>query len=131
MNQKLKMSLGIGGPSIIMIFVILCLTTLGTLSLVTANADWKLTKKNSAFLTSYYKADCAAEAWLAEVDASLKEGKQPSTNTFSTPVSPLQDLVVTIQIQNTDYQVLSQKLVTNNQWNYEEYKNEFSDLILE
>lgn len=45
MDKKLKMSVGIGGPSIIMIFVVLSLTTLSALSLMTANSDWKLTKE--------------------------------------------------------------------------------------
>lgn len=129
MDKKLKMSLGLGGPSIIMIFVILCLTTLGVLSLTTANADWKLTTKNANFLTSYYDADSAVEAWLADVDATLKSGKKLDSNTLSIPVSSLQDLVVVIKVNGTNYKVISQKLVPNSQWNYEEYQNKFSDIL--
>lgn len=130
MDKKLKMSLGLGGPSIIMIFVILCLTTLGILSLTTANADWKLTTKNANFLTSYYDADSEVETWLADVDATLKSGKKLDSNTLSIPVSSLQDLVVVIEVNGTNYKVVSQKLVPNNQWNYEEYQNKFSDILL-
>ena len=36
---------GLGIPTILMIFIILCLTSLGVLSLTSANSDSKLTDK--------------------------------------------------------------------------------------
>ncbi|WP_027399646.1 hypothetical protein [Anaerovorax odorimutans] len=131
MSNKFKLSLGLGGPSIIMIFVILCLTALGTLSLLTANSDWKLTNKYEQFVTSYYKADNKVEEWLADVDYTLKTGEQPESDTFTASVSPYQKIVVKIKINGTKYEVISQKLITTNQWKYEEDQNEFNDIILD
>lgn len=131
MNRIFKMSVGIGGPSIIMIFVILCLTTLGSLSLVTANADWKLTKKSADALTAYYKADSQAEEIIAAADADLKAGHQLEATTFTIPVSDKQKLMLELAQEGSTYKILSQKLTAVEQWNYDEYRTEFSDILVE
>ena len=41
-KEKRSFGLSIGSSSILMVFVVLCLTTFATLSLVSANADYKL-----------------------------------------------------------------------------------------
>ncbi len=66
------MSTGTGGISILAIFVVLCLTTLATLSLVSARADYKLAEKTSLSAQEYYAADSAAEEQLAAVMAAAK-----------------------------------------------------------
>ena len=129
MDKKLNMSIGIGGPSIIMIFVVLCLTTLAALSLMTANADWKLTLKTAEAITDYYVADNEAEEILASADTSLKAGHSLETDTFVIPVSDHQNLIMTLNSEGTKYTVLSRKLVPYMQWDYDRYKTEFSDTI--
>lgn len=131
MDKKLKMGIGMGGPSIITIFVTLCLSTLGMLSLMTANADWELTQKNASFLTSYYKADGAVENWLADVDAALQKGESLDSHTFKTPISANQDLVVVIQVVENEYEIVSHKLVSNQQWNYDTFEPTFEGSIAE
>lgn len=131
MNRIFKMSVGIGGPSIIMIFVILCLTTLGCLSLVAAKADWKLTKKSADALTAYYKADSQAEEIIAAVDADIKAGQRPEATTFTIPVSDKQSLILELAQKGSSYKILSQKLITVKQWNYDDYQTEFSDILVE
>lgn len=131
MERKLKMSVGIGGPSIIMIFVILCLTTLGVLSLMTANADWKLTKKTAEAVTDYYTADNEAEEILASADASLQAGRSLDTDIFSIRVSGTQNLIMELESNGIHYSVLSRKLVPVSQWDYDQYKTEFNDTITE
>jgi hypothetical protein len=131
MDRKLKMSVGIGGPSIIMIFVILCLTTLSALSLMTANAEWKLTKKASQSVADYYSADSKAEEILASSDASLKAGLPLKADTFTVRVSENQDLIMKLGVNGMDYSVLSRKLVPRSQWDYDQYKIEFDDRIKE
>ena len=66
--------LGTGGASILLIFVLLCLTTFATLSIVSANADYKLTQRNALAVEEYYAADSAANEKLALVAAALSGG---------------------------------------------------------
>ena len=71
MKQKNELHLSVGTSSILMIFVVLCLTTFGVLSYVTANADYKLSKKNADAVTAYYKADTKANELLKTIDSQL------------------------------------------------------------
>jgi len=131
MERKLKMSVGIGGPSIIMIFVVLCLTTLGALSLMTAAADFKLTKKTAEAVAGYYAADSEAEEILAAADASLKAGLSPDTDSYSIPVSDTQNLVMKLETDGAHYSVLIRKLVPKTQWDYDQYQIEYDDTLVE
>ncbi|HML38574.1 MAG TPA: hypothetical protein PKA19_14330 [Bacillota bacterium] len=131
MDKKLKMSVGIGGPSIIMIFVVLCLTTLAALSLMTANADWKLTKKATEAVTGYYSADSKAEEILASADASLSAGQALETSSFTIPATATQDLVMVLKVNGSRYTVTHRTLVPKSQWDYDQYKTEFDDTIVE
>ncbi|AFM00076.1 hypothetical protein Desde_1673 [Desulfitobacterium dehalogenans ATCC 51507] len=131
MDKKLKMGVGIGGPSIIMIFVALCLTTLGALSLMTANADWKLTQKAADALTEYYAADNEVEEILASVDADLKAGHPLENDSFVIPISDRQNLAVELKSEGTRYTVLSRKIMPASQWDYDQFKTEFDDSITE
>ena len=56
---------GLGIPTILMIFIILCLTSLGVLSLTSANSDSKLTDKTEAALIADYQAEQTAEQILS------------------------------------------------------------------
>ncbi|HEX3038224.1 MAG TPA: hypothetical protein VHO94_04435 [Oscillospiraceae bacterium] len=71
MKQKNELHLSVGTSSILMIFVVLCLTTFGVLSYVTANADYKLSQKNADAVTAYYKADTKANELLKTIDSQL------------------------------------------------------------
>lgn len=63
--------ISIGMVSILMIFVVLCLTTFATLSFVSARADLKLSRKASNSISEYYAADTAAEQYLAELSTQI------------------------------------------------------------
>ena len=63
--------LGTGGASILLIFVLLCLTTFATLSIVSANADYKLTQRNAQAVAAYYAADLEANELLAQINQAL------------------------------------------------------------
>jgi len=131
MDRKLKMGVGLGGPSIIMIFVILCLTTLGALALMTSNADWKLTKKAADSITAYYEADSQAEEILAEKDSGLLAGSPSDKTTFTIPVSDTQSLLLQITQSGSHYIAVSRKLIISNEWDYDQFKIEFDDSITE
>ena len=61
----------IGFSSILVIFVMLSLTTFTVLTLVSANADYKLSKRVAERTTDYYSADTRAEEKLALIDDAL------------------------------------------------------------
>ncbi len=71
MKRKGNFNLSVGASSILMIFVVLCLTTFGILSYVTANADSKISTKNAETVENYYAGATAAEKILQEIDDSL------------------------------------------------------------
>jgi hypothetical protein len=66
----------VGASSILMIFVVLCLTTFGILSYVTANADNKISTKNAETVENYYAATAIAEQKLQKIDEALLSAKE-------------------------------------------------------
>ncbi|RGB69688.1 hypothetical protein DW086_00675 [Harryflintia acetispora] len=72
MKKRTQMGLGVGASSILLIFVLLCLTTFATLSLVSAQADARLSEKTAETVSAYYEADARAEELLAQIGEALK-----------------------------------------------------------
>ena len=66
-KEKKSIGVGIGSSSILVIFVILCLTTFSALSLVSANADLKLTMRTNSAITDCYNADSLAEEKIESI----------------------------------------------------------------
>ena len=122
--------MNIGSASILLIFVILCLVSFATLSIVSANADSRLSEKVLERTSAYYKACNEAERNLAGVDKTLQEIYQTSENeaayfatvghnkSYVIPVSDLQTLQVTIEIlyplheEDTFYRITSWQVLT-------------------
>ena len=75
MNDSLHFR-GLGASSILMIFVLLCLTTFGVLSLVSAQADRRLTQKAAEATLRFYEADADADRLLQQVDVLLFEARR-------------------------------------------------------
>lgn len=72
MKKKKKHTfLNIGTSSILLVFVLLCLVTFAILSIVNANMDYQLSKKNAEHTSAYYQADQKAKQELAEIDDIL------------------------------------------------------------
>ena len=71
MKRKSRFFPGVGASSILMIFVVLCLTTFGVLSYVTANADRKISTKNAESVENYYKAYTQVQSKLQQIDSAL------------------------------------------------------------
>lgn len=63
----------IGTSSLILIFIILCLTIFGLLSLSSAGSDWKLAEKNAESIRGYYEADSLAVEFTAMVEEALAQ----------------------------------------------------------
>ena len=73
MSNKRNKTIHIGFSTILMVFTMLCLVTFATLSLLTANADYRLSKKVAAKTEDYYEADLLAREFLLQIDESLEE----------------------------------------------------------
>ncbi|MDF2677583.1 MAG: hypothetical protein K0Q97_1908 [Bacillota bacterium] len=67
MNKNNKISAGIGGSLIIVIFVALCLTVFSVLSFTTAYSDLKLSKKSESMAKDYYYVNGETEQKLSEI----------------------------------------------------------------
>ena len=73
MNKKKQGFIHIGFSSILMVFTMLCLVTFATLSLITANSDYRLSKKVADKTTAYYQADTDAKNYLLQLDTALSD----------------------------------------------------------
>ena len=66
----------IGTSSLILIFIILCLTIFGLLSLSSAGSDWRLAQKNAESVKGYYEADSQGVEFVAMIDEALARCSQ-------------------------------------------------------
>lgn len=65
--------LGVGILTIVMILVVLMLACFAVMSLLSANADAKLTDAACENISAYYAADTQAEQTLADVSLALRQ----------------------------------------------------------
>lgn len=137
-TKRISFSAGVGSSSIMIIFVILCLFSFATLSIVSANAEYKLSSKVLERTTAYYEASNQMEYSLAQLDRILALVYEESESaadfyriagyaeSFSAPISESQSLEVTVAIQypedtdDTFYRILSWKVENTNDIEIEE-----------
>lgn len=113
MNKKNNFTINIGLPSIMLIFVVLCLVSFGILSLVSANSDRKLSQKVLSRSIAYYDACNKAEEMLCNIDQQLNNaykhshtsdeyymtiGNIPSSYTYK--ISDIQNLYVELSFKH-------------------------------
>lgn len=121
----------VGSSSILLIFVILCLISFATLSIVSANADAKLSSRVAERTAAYYEACNQAQENIASIDRTLASVYANSFDedeyfmavghkkTCIVAISDLQTLTVTLDIlyprQEGDpfYRVTSWQVVTD------------------
>lgn len=136
-QNKLSFTSGIGSSSILVIFVILCLVSFATLSIVSANADYKLSSKVLDRTTAYYIACNQAEQNLAQLDKTLLSVYESSPSeeayfdttgynkTFLIPISDLQSLEVSVTIRyplsdtDTFYTIDTYRVIITGELEYE------------
>lgn len=138
LDNKREFTVNIGLPSILLIFVVLCLVSFGVLSLVSANADQKLSQKVLDRSSAYYEACNRAEEMLCSVDERLRTAYQSSHSTeeymemisdipdhYTYQISDIQylDILLSYPIPDNDtdvrYKVLSWKVVTREDLDYD------------
>ena len=71
-SKKKQFGMNIGSASILLVFVILCLVSFAVLSIVSANADSRLSTRVLERTTAYYDACNQAEQSLAGMDNTLR-----------------------------------------------------------
>lgn len=72
-DKKSGGNANIGTSSLILIFIVLCLTIFGLLSLSSAGSEWNLAKKNMESVKGYYEADSMAVEFAAMVEEALSQ----------------------------------------------------------
>ena len=138
-NKEFK--LNIGTASLLLVFIVLCLVTFATLSIVSSNADYKLSKKVAERTTAYYEACNAAQDNLAALDQTLRRiyvytpdeeayyqmvGK---TKSFAVAISDIQTLSVTVNILYPDspigtfFEITAWQVLTTGELEYENSMN--------
>lgn len=110
MSKKKNFGINIGSSSILLIFVILCLVSFATLSIVSANADYTLGQKILTRTRGYYEACNTAERSIANIDRTLWEIYESSHSeeeyfatagyfkSYQIPISELQNLDIELKI---------------------------------
>ncbi len=95
-QNRTSFSMGIGTTSLLTIFVLLCLVVFAVLSLVSANADWKLADRLAQRTAAYYTACEKGWQWLEQLDSQAAALYQDSTPAVDAAVgdSATADLVV-------------------------------------
>lgn len=96
MSRKKSYGISVGTSSILVIIVILSLVCFAGLSVVSANADYQLSRKLADRTTTYYDAVSQAHEDLAKI-------KEPVTDslTFSYDISDTQSLLVKLEPINS------------------------------
>ena len=74
-NKNPHSASGIGVVTLFVVLLILCLTVFAVLTFASANADMRLSAKNSEMVEAYYAADNAATRISADVTAFWKRGE--------------------------------------------------------
>ena len=146
MNPKSKnFGMNVGTSSILLIFVTLCLVSFATLSLVSANADRKLSVKVADRTVAYYDACNKAEQSIAGIDTTLKQVYSQVENkeeyfaqvgyskTYAIPISDLQTLNVHLSIlypENASgayYEINTWKIITTGELDYDDKLHVITD----
>lgn len=70
MRQPVKF----GALSLLLTVVVLCLVTLGVLTIATANSDLALAQRYARSVQDTYQAEALAQQWLAQTADALEKG---------------------------------------------------------
>lgn len=133
-----RYGVNVGSSSILIIFVIVCLVCFAALSIVSANSDYKMTKKMAEREHNYYQACNDAYQALSDIDMTLQKlydsvaseeefytqaGQQKS---FAYPISDIQSLQVSLKIlypqteSQPFYEITEWRVITTGTLEYDE-----------
>jgi hypothetical protein len=128
MKEKKQMGLNIGSASIIMLFSVLCLTVLASLSMLSANSQWKLANRSADAVSKYYAADTTASQVYNRIrqgdttDVNFYEDEEGNTYlSYEVPIDSNQTLsVVLLDSDGPDGEppvIVEWKAVDSGNWN--------------
>lgn len=133
-NKQKSLGITSGTASILMIFVVLCITTFATLSFVQANAQVNLTRRNMTKLNEYYAADVQGLAIATKVDEMLAQGGLDLAElkrlnetcvlngnelSYSVDLNERQYLSIVLDVSQSLSKVMSWQLLSNDEGFYE------------
>ncbi|MGN0372623.1 MAG: hypothetical protein ACI4F3_07400 [Enterocloster sp.] len=72
-GESMRSRVNIGAASLILIFIVLCLSTFSLLALSSARGDLSLEMRSGEAVRAYYRADSEGQRWLSQTDAVLRE----------------------------------------------------------
>ena len=122
--------INIGSSSLLMVFLVLCLTTFAILSLSSAQSDYSFSKKFAEHKTEYYEASSRAEMILGEIDQLLAENSDQVTARLdgkeidNIPLSCTGadgETVISYQVPSGEKQALNVTLLVTNDSEHENY----------
>lgn len=117
-----------GAVSLVMIFVVLCMTVFAVLTLSTAVGESRLAQATAAHVQDYYEADARATAIAAQVAAGpaapeidgipvdYTASEQGVRAAFSVPAGENQALDVALLLRASSYAILKWELVYSGDW---------------
>lgn len=112
-----KTGLSVGASSILVIFIIVCLVTFSVLSLVSATADYRLSKKVADRNTAYYEATSRAQVKLR--DLANEQRSEAQFVEYDEPINEKQHIHVSVMLPATgageDISILSWQVEKNEQ----------------
>lgn len=121
--KKSETPAAVGGISLLVIFVVLCLTVFAVLSLSSVRAEGRLSEASAESVQAYYKADCEAEEMLAQLRAGIvPEGVVAEGNRYryECAVSDNQKLVVEAEVTGECYRILRWQTEATETWQTED-----------
>lgn len=116
----------VGGSSLLVIFIVLCLTVFALLSLSSVQADGRLSTASAEAVRAYYAADCKAEGILAKLrQGTMPEGvkKQGDRYEYECVISDVQKLVVEAEVSGAEYRILRWQAVSTTEWKEDDTLN--------
>lgn len=137
MSKKREFRVNVGTSSILLIFVVLCLVAFATLSIVSANADYKLSRRVADRTAAYYEAANQAEKYIASIDKTLQSVYSTTENeeayfatvghskSYLVPISDLQSLSIKLDIlyptadDEPFYHITCWQVITTGELEYE------------
>ena len=121
-QRRPPMRLNIGSASIIMLFSVLCLTVLASLSLLSAGTQWKLAQRSANSVSEYYAADFAASEIYSRVEQgdltgiTIEEENGIVLYSYAVKISDRQRLVVELQDNAGELAIVVWKAEETGDW---------------
>lgn len=92
-NSRSEYRVGPGASSLLLIFVSVCLTTIGILTLISAITDTRLSERSNVYVTSYYEAAARAQREIGVIDGQLLDARKQAAGDVEAYASLVEALV--------------------------------------